>query len=205
MKLFLVRHAESFWNEQGRMQGGLSDIPLSDLGKEQAMRIATALEKEEISAICSSNLKRAMETAQAIAQLHQLGVEIDPDLREIEAGELEGITLEELIAKHNNFWLSFKRGEVSLHFPGGESLAEVQQRAWRAIQRIKEAHPDEVVVVVSHYYAILTIICRALGVDLPAITRLRQDRAAISILDFRGGNIVLTLLNNTCHLTNKGV
>jgi len=97
MKLFLVRHAESLWNEQGRMQGGLSDIPLSDLGREQARRIAMVLGKEEISAIYSSQLKRAVETAEATAQLHQLEVKIDANLREIEAGELEGITLEELI------------------------------------------------------------------------------------------------------------
>ena len=195
----MVRHGESYWNEQRRVSG-FTDIDLTEKGKEQAKRLAIALKKEKVSAIYSSPLKRCVDTAQAIAQLCYLEVNIDPDLKELNAGELEGLPEEEISKRYGEFWQEWRRGSGSLHLPEGESLEELQIRAWRAIQRIAKRHPDEVVVVVSHLFTILVLISQVLGLELRYLRRLRQDEAAISILNMEEQGNSLVLLNGTCHL-----
>jgi len=200
MRLILVRHGETSWNNQGRIQGCRSDTELSQKGRAQAEKIAIALRREKPDAVYSSNLKRARETARAIAQDCQLEVELNDDLREIDAGELEGLLGKELGGQYSNFWNEWRKGSPSLHIPGGESLEELQMRAWRSIQCITEKHPDEVVVVVSHFFVNKTIICQALGLDLRDMGRLRQDPAAVNILELANRRNTLLLLNDTCHL-----
>lgn len=204
MRLILVRHGETIWNEEGRIQG-FTNIGLSERGKEQIKKVAQALSKERVTAIYSSPLKRAMDTAEAIAQFHDLEVIPDPDLREINVGDLEGLSLEELRNNHSDFLEEWKEGKGSLSMPGGESLEEVQERAWRAIQRITVKHPEGVVIVVSHVFTILTTICRALKLELPCFRRLRQDVGAISILHFGEQGTSLVLFNDTCHLGSMNV
>jgi len=200
MRLILVRHGETSWNSQGRIQGCGSDTELSQKGRVQAEKIAIALRREKPGAVYSSNLKRARETAQAIAQDCQLEVELNHDLREIDAGELEGLLGKELGGQYSKFWNEWRKGSPSLHTPGGESLEELQMRAWRAIQYITEKHPDEAVVVVGHFFVNMTIICQALGLDLRYMGRLRQDPAAVNILELSNRRNTLLLLNDTCHL-----
>ncbi|MFC1924252.1 histidine phosphatase family protein, partial [Chloroflexota bacterium] len=88
MRLILVRHGETSWNYQGRIQGCRSDTELSQKGRAQAEKIAIALRREKLGAVYSSTLRRARDTAQAIAQDCQLEVRLNHDLREIDAGEL---------------------------------------------------------------------------------------------------------------------
>jgi broad specificity phosphatase PhoE len=84
--------------------------------------------------------------------------------------------------------------------PGGESLAGVQERAWLAVERMREKHPDDAVMVVSHNFVILCIICKALGLDLGQFRRLRLNLASISILNIGQRGTSLILFNDTCHL-----
>jgi broad specificity phosphatase PhoE len=202
MRLILVRHCESQWNEEGRIQG-FSDPELNETGKEQAERVAQALRGEKINAVYSSPLKRAVETARAIAQKHQLEVKVDPALKEIDTGELEGLTLEELRRLYGDFLKEWKEGRGSLRMPGGESLEELQRRAWGAIQRIVQTHSDGAVVVVSHTFTNLIILCSALNMDLSSFRRFKQDVAAINILHFGERGAALLLLNDTCHLGDR--
>jgi broad specificity phosphatase PhoE len=123
-----------------------------------------------------------------------------PELKEIDAGELEGKTEKQLKGPYRKYWEGWMRGDPSLHLPGGESLYELQRRAWRAIEHITEEYPDEVVLAISHFFTNLTIICQALELDLCHIRRLRQDLAAISILELTRQRNSIVLLNDTCHL-----
>lgn len=200
MRLILVRHGETCWNSERRIQGCRTDSELSEKGKDQAKRIALALRSQNITAIYSSSLKRAMDVAHMVAKTHGLVVNIAPELNEIDAGELEGLSEKDLIEKHGEFWKEWVKCNPSLHAPGGESLKELQKRAWQTIQRLREKHPDEVVAVVSHLFTILTIICQALGLDLRHINHLRQDAAAINILELTRQRNSLLLLNDICHL-----
>ena len=199
--VILVRHGETDWNQSRRIQGGNSDTQLSERGKQQAESLATKLEQERIQAIYSSSLQRALDTAQAIAHHHQLKVEIEPSLNEIDAGELEGAPVDKISSHLYQLLTTGSQGKSAFKMPGGESVAEVQQRAWSTIQRLVSQHPDGVIVIVSHYFVILSIICSALNLPLSQMGRLRLGAGSISTIVFDGQATRLVLLNDICHLT----
>jgi len=162
--------------------------------------LALRLKPERIQAVYSSPLRRAFDTAQAIARYHQLKVEIEPSLREIEVGELEGRPVAE-IGKHLDQLLTAdSQGEALPKMPGGESLTDVQQRVWSVIKRLVNKHPDGEFVVVSHYFVILTIICSVLNLPLSQIGRFRVGAGSVSTVVFDGQATHLVLLNDSCHL-----
>jgi len=200
VKIILVRHGETDWNQLRRVQGANSNTNLSQKGKEQAESLALRLKPERIQAIYSSPLQRALDTARAIADNHQMEVVIEPALTEIDVGELEGIHLEKIGKRLDQLLTS--QGEALLKMPGGESLAEVQQRVWSTIQRLIGRHSDGVIVVVSHYFVILTIICSVLNLPLSHIGRLRLGVGSISTITFDGEVPRLLLFNDSCHLTS---
>jgi broad specificity phosphatase PhoE len=149
MQIVLLRHGATDWNLQGRCQGS-SDRRLNEVGVRQAEQIATQLSNETIHAIYSSSLERARQTAQLVSRPHNLPVMIEEDVRELDHGQLEGLTFNEI-----------------KQVPGGERLADVAQRAWHALTRIAQRHQlTDTVVVVSHNFPILGIVCRLTGTDL---------------------------------------
>ncbi len=210
LQVILVRHGETDWNRSRRVQGGNSDTLLNEVGEEQAARLALRLRQERIQAIYSSPLQRALDTAQAIARYHQMEVHIEPDLRELNVGELEGVLvsklgkrLDELLTAPVRDAVQVETGESvwdKLQRIGAESLAELQQRAWDAVRRIVHPHSDGVIVVVSHYFAILTIICAVLNLPVSQIGRFRLGAGSISTIVFEEPAPRLTLFGESCHL-----
>ncbi len=172
---------------------------MSQAGKQQAKNLALALKGKKLSAIYSSPLQRALHTARAIARHHRLEVQVEPELRELEVGELEGTLAADLGTDFSHFLVHWQGGDGAEKLPGGESLADLQQRAWSAAQRIAAQH-DGTVVLVSHYFVILSIICAALGLPPGGIRRFRVAVGSMSTLDFKDGRVVLTSLGDTCHL-----
>ena len=203
MRLILVRHGQTTMNRDRIIQGCGSDSGLSQRGREQAGRAASLLGRQQIDAIYSSPLKRAVDTAQAIAQACQLEVNVAPGLKEVDAGDLEGVSLDDMGEQYTEPWREWIRGNTSLPLPGGESLEELQRRAWKEIERIIERLPDETVVVVSHLLVTLVVICRAIGINLRHALHLRQDPAAISIVEISAPGNSLLLFNDTCHLDGE--
>ena len=172
---------------------------MSGSGRKQANSLALAFKESDFSAIYSSPLKRALDTAQAIANYHNLQVHVESDLRELEVGELEGVSLNNLNNDFSNFLIKWHQGQGAEKLPGGESLADLRNRAWSTAQRIASEH-EGTVVLVSHYFTILNIICAALGLPLSYIRRLRIQVSSVSILDFGDRHPLLVSLGNTCHL-----
>ena len=199
MKLILVRHGETFWNEERRVQGGSSDIELNDAGVKQAHRLASFLKNEDIAVIVSSPLKRAKATAEAIASQHQLSVELDDRLREVEVGELEGLSFSSLSTTFSQFLKKWWAGGGSEKLPGGESLVELQQRAWTVIEHLLAKCSERTVVVVSHYFAIIAIILKALDLPLDSFTKFKVDPGGVSILEIRDRGTRLVSLNDTSY------
>ena len=199
MRLFLVRHGETLWNRESRIMGQ-SDIELTEKGRRQAERLGEALKDEKMDAIYSSSLTRTKQTAGEIARFHGLEVVADDGLMEIDAGEVDGLTYEELMAKHGEFLKEWATKGASLKVPGGESIGELQERAWATVSGLAEAYAGRTVVAVSHSLAIQTIICTALDMSFANMRRLRMDLASISILHFGGEGASLLLYNDTCHL-----
>jgi len=198
-RLILIRHGETEWNETRRFQG-ISDIPLSPKGMDQALALARSLEKERLAAIYTSPLIRARQTAACLARHHSCPLVVIEDLKELNQGRLEGLTGEDLRRDFPGFiskWMA-EPGETVL--PGGESLGDLQRRAWIRIEDLLQKHPEETVAVVAHSFVILTVLCRALELPLQAFRRFRQDPTAKSILEFSERGASLRCLNDTCHL-----
>jgi len=202
VKIILVRHGETDWNQARRIQGSGSDTQLNQKGHQQAESLALRLKQEKIQAIYSSPLQRAQDTARTIARYHQLSVEIEPSLKEIEVGELEGMSIADVAEHLSELLIMHSQSNELPRLPGGESLTEVQQRVWSTIQRLVDRHSDGVLVVVGHYFSVLTTICSVLNLPLWQIDKLRLNSGSISIITFDEQATRLTLFNDTCHLTN---
>ena len=201
MKLILVRHGETHWNKQRRVQGGSSDIELSETGVEQANVLASFLRNENIAAVVSSPLKRAVITAKAIASQHQLPLKIDDGLKEIEVGELEGLSISKLNTTFSQFLMQWWEKGGSERLPGGESIVELQERSWRPIEPLLAGHEGGTVVVVSHYFVTLAVIFKALDLPLKYLVRFRLDPGGISILEFEDYGARLVTFNDTSYLS----
>ena len=199
MKLFLLRHGETVFNAQGRAQG-FSDPELTELGRRQAQALANAFASETLTAVYASDLKRAVETARFIAQPHGLTVQTDPGLREINQGIFEGLRITEMRTQYSELVEEWIAAPDRFVIPEGESLAQAQERAWASVQHIVATHPEGQVVAVSHNLTIMSILCRALTIDLVHFRRLHQDLAARNTIKFGPRGPTVTLLNDTCHL-----
>ena len=202
MKLILVRHGETQWNRENRVVG-FAGIGLNDEGRKQVKRLALALKEERVDVIYASPLSRAWETAQEVARYHDGEVKADDAFKEMDAGELDGLTYEDMRDRYGELIKQWLSDPAFVIMPGGESLANVQERAWLAVEKIREKHPDDVVMVVSHNFVILCIICKALGLDLSQFRRLRPHVASISILNIGRRGTSLVLFNDTCHLEGE--
>ena len=166
MRIFLVRHGATDWNLAGRCQGA-TDLELNETGLRQAEAAALGLTGEKIDAIYSSDLKRARQTAEAVARLHNLSVLVEEGIRELDHGELEGLTFAEIQAVRPDFIRRWRDEPADADIPGGEKLREVARRAWDGMGRIVGRHaPDETLVVVSHNFPILSMLCRVAGTPL---------------------------------------
>jgi phosphoserine phosphatase len=206
LKLILVRHGETHWNKDGLVQGGDSDIELNDTGLEQARKLAAFLKNEPMIAILSSPLQRAIATAEVIASHHQLPVEIDQGLRELKVGDLEGTSISNLRTTFSRFLLQWWQDGEAMKLPNGESLVELQQRAWKAVERLLERHKtssehnkDATAVIVGHYFVILAIILKALNLPLDCFTKFKLDLGGVSILEFRDYEARLVAFNDTSY------
>ncbi len=200
MKLILVRHGETYWNQQRRVQGGGSDVELNEVGWKQAAKLASFLKTENIDTVISSPLKRALVIAQIIADQHQLPVEIHDGLKEIDVGELEGLSLPSLSITFSQLLMQWWRGG-SERLPGGESFVELQKRCWEAVEPLLLKYENGTVVIISHYFVTLAIIFKALDLPLEYLAKFRVDLGGVSILEFEDYGARLLQFNDTSYLS----
>jgi len=201
IKILLVRHGETSWNLEGRFQGR-SDVPLNEKGKDQATALALALKGESLTAIYSSPLMRAKETAHLIKAFHpSVPLYEEEGLVEMDLGEFEGIEGPRWAAQYAEFRTAWKQNPASVRMPGGESLHEVQARAMSALERITGSYPPEsTLVLCSHNFVILTILCHALDIPLDRFRELRQGTAALNVLYKQGERYRADVVNDRSHL-----
>lgn len=200
MHLILVRHGETEWNRTGRCQG-VADIDLNHNGKKQVKELGDALKGETISAIYSSDLKRALETARGIASHHKLTVNIDKDLREMDQGELEGLSFSEIRERYDHVLKQWRESPETLTLPKGESLTKLQERALRAFNKIHARHIGETIVVVSHNLTITTLLCKFTGVGLKGFRNFNLKAACKNHLRCGEDGVEIEILNDVSHLS----
>lgn len=164
-----MRHGATEWNRKHIAQGH-ADVPLNAEGRRQARRLADRLAFERISAIYSSDLVRALDTARPLAARRRLDVVADPAFREIDQGEWEGLHNEEIAARWPDLWGPARHFKAR---PGGESPADVRARALEGVRRAAAAHPEGCVVIVTHGGTIRWLLAEALGIGDEGSARLR--------------------------------
>ena len=201
-RVYLVRHGETIWNATRRVQGH-SDIPLSEVGREQARLLAKRLANMEIDCFYSSDLDRAMETTRIIAESHNSEISITADLRELDFGAWEGKTIEEM--EKTNPWTirEWFRCPYDNHVPEGEKVLEMAKRCDSVMKRIISNHAGETVMVVAHGGSIRSIICSVLGVDYNNLWRIELGNTSLSRIDFsewEQGQGIIKLINDCTHL-----
>jgi broad specificity phosphatase PhoE len=201
-RLILVRHGETVANRSFRYIGS-SDEPLSEHGVTQAQQLAGALSILPIKAVYSSPLQRAYRTAMPIAA--RLGLEAQQldALRECSFGAWEGLTRAEVLERsaHDAQQLQVWERDATIAPPGGESFAEMQQRACTATEQLARTHAGQTIALVSHVGPIKVLLCTAIGAPLSSAFRIFLDPATISVVDWRDrDHAVVRLVNSHAHL-----
>ena len=199
MRLILVRHGQTESNRLGRIQG-VNKAPLTREGHRQAEAAAHALSSDTPFALYSSPLRRAMQTAQAIGVVADTSPVEVKELVEMDVGEFEGLSGGKLRERFPEVMRGWDTDPASTVMPGGESLYDVRERAWPAVESLAERHESEIVVAVTHNFTIHAIICTALDMPLNNFRKLRIDLGAITRLEISGERITLLSLNETWHL-----
>jgi alpha-ribazole phosphatase len=194
MRLILVRHGETDWNAQRRYQGW-SDSPLNDIGVRQADLLSARLAGERVGAVYTSDLQRAMQTAQAIVAQHALPAIADPRLREMSFGGWEGLTHEEIRARWPDEMDAWLCDPLRVAPPGGETLAQLADRVRGALDDIVGKGADQTVVLVSHGGPLRVLLCLALRFAVRAHWRFRVNVASVSELSIYDGEATLVRLN----------
>ena len=198
----LLRHGQTPMSVQKRY-AGRSDVPLTDLGVQQAAAAAKRLASAGLDVIVTSPLLRAVQTAEEVAAATGATVVTDDGFREADFGAWEGLTFAEVQERwpaEMAAWLA----DPEVAPPGGESLAGVNERVTAALRRVLAARERQTVLVVSHVTPIKTLVAAALLAPPAALYRMHLDVAALSRIDwYADGPAVLRSFNDTSHLADE--
>ena len=197
--LLLVRHGETELRSSERYWGQ-TDVKLGALGINQAERLRDLLATERIDAIYSSNLKRASVTAEIIASKHNTAIITCAELGEVNFGEIEGLTFNEVAQRYPEVVKAWIEGNPELKYPGGESLGEFIERVSGFARRLRNVAPEQTALIVAHSGSLRLLIGHLLGIGPQHWWRLWLDFASLSIVATNAQGTVLRSLNNTSHL-----
>ncbi len=189
VSVIVMRHGETEWNRESRVMGR-SDVPLSDAGRRQSQSAADVLTHFAVSRIVTSPLARAKETADIVGEKLKLAVGTDDKLQEVEFGDWQGMTYTEIRADPR--YREFLKDPVNSRTPGGETIADVQDRGLAAIG---EAQPGERVLFVSHGDIIRAAISHFLDVPLRQFRRIRVDNCGLTAVAVADGRPEVKFVN----------
>ncbi|MCJ7743266.1 MAG: histidine phosphatase family protein, partial [Dehalococcoidales bacterium] len=189
-EIILVRHGETEWNV-GEIFRGRIDIDLNDTGRKQAELLGEYLSESKIEAVYSGPLKRALNTAQAIARYHHLEAQIAAGLNDLDFGQWQGLSLQEVREKYREAYAEWANHPERVKLPGGETLGEVRARAIKVVNEVIARHKGAVVLV-SHRVVNKVLICALLGMDNSHFWNIRQDTCGITRFTYEKGQFILT-------------
>ncbi|MCC6169354.1 MAG: MSMEG_4193 family putative phosphomutase [Caldilineaceae bacterium] len=196
--LLLIRHGENDWVGTHRLAGRTPGVHLNEHGVAQAARLAEQLAAQPISAVYSSPLERCMQTARPVADALRLPVIAEPGVIEVDYGGWQGGDLRELAKTPE--WQLVQHNPSSFCFPEGETLHQVQARAVWTLERLRQAHPDQLIAVFSHGDVIRTTLAHYMGTPLDLFQRLAVNTASISALAFYGVRPMVLFTNYLAEL-----
>ncbi|HSC97244.1 MAG TPA: histidine phosphatase family protein [Burkholderiales bacterium] len=197
--LIVIRHGETAWNREKRMQG-TTDTQLSDVGREQARALGRRLAGQAFAALYTSDLLRARDTARAIAEHTGREAVEDPRLQERRFGIFEGLTAEEIVARYPEEHARFASRDPDYAVPGGESARSFTQRCIGCLAEIAGRHPGAEVVVVTHGLVLDSLYRAAHGLDHGVRRPVPLINASLNIFGYGGGAWRLELWGDISHL-----
>jgi len=197
-EIILARHGETEWNVTEVFRGRI-DVELNQTGVKQAELLAEHLSDVKIEAVYSSPLKRALKTAEIIASYHKLDVEVAPGLIDLDFGEWQGLSHQEVKDKYKELYAQWAKNPHQVKMPAGESLAEVRERAVRVVDSVI-ARYEGTVILVSHRVVNKVLICALLGVDNSHFWNIRMDTCGITTFAYEKEQFILTKHNDTSYL-----
>ncbi len=197
-EIILARHGETEWNVAEVFRGQI-DIDLNETGVKQAELLSGYLSTSAIAAVYSSPLKRALKTAEIIAQPHKLKVNVDPDLIDFNFGKWQGLSHQEVKEKYRDLYATWITHPEQVRIPDGEALEDVSKRVIRVRNKVIENHRGTVVIV-GHRVVNKVMLCTLLGLDNSHFWKIRQDTCGISIFSYLNEQFILTKHNDTSFL-----
>jgi phosphoserine phosphatase len=199
-RILLVRHGETIWNHELRYQGHC-DVPLSDVGREQAKALMERLKNVEIHSFYASDLSRAKETAEIIAGPHKKEVNSVFELRETNFGEWEGLSYNDIGTKYKELLDQWILDPENVRIPGGETLREVAKRCNIGLQKIIKEHQNETVLIVAHGGINRLILSKFLRLPLNRYWQIKQDNVALNVIDiYENNKVIVGAINDVGHL-----
>ena len=203
-RVLAIRHGETDWNVDGRIQGQL-DVPLNAMGRWQVHRLALALADEDIAAIYSSDLLRALETAQAVARGCGRPIVTDTGLRERGFGEFEGLSYAEISRRWPALSERWRRRDPTFGAPGGETLNDFYARSVAAATQLAARHPGQTIALVSHGGVMDCLYRAASRVALDAPRSWQLGNASINRLLYTPQGFTLVGWSDTYHLDDDAM
>ncbi|MFC1911977.1 histidine phosphatase family protein [Chloroflexota bacterium] len=197
-EIILVRHGETAWNVAEVFRGRI-DIELNKTGVKQAELLAAYLRKIKVAAIYSSPLKRALKTAEIIADYHKARVNIAPGLIDFNYGKWQGLSHQEVKDTCHELYQAWVNHPDRVKMPSGESLDEVSKRAVDAVNTVIKRSAGTIILV-SHRVVNKVLICALLGLDNSHFWNIKQDTCGTTLFSYEDGRFTLTKHNDTSYL-----
>ena len=200
MRLYLIRHGQSTWNQENRIQGH-SNPPLSEKGRDQIAKLIARLKGERITKIIASPLVRAYESAQILAK--GLGVFCvgHEELKEIYLGKWEGRRPEEVNQLYNNGYKKWLTAPSKIKLPKAETIPKFCTRVVAGFERILTTEQQERIAIVTHGGVLAALISHWLKADFDhALLNILFENSSLTIAEVYDGRVYLTDINDTCHL-----
>jgi len=201
-RLLLVRHGITEFNSTRRFAGH-SDVEMSTDGYRQVEKLRDRLANEKIDAVYSSDLKRALVTAEVISARCNVDIVPCPELREVNYGQAEGLTFPEIKSYYPEVAELITNFNLRLEFPDGESFAGFIARTIKFLDRLAKHEPSETILIVSHSGPLRTLVCHLLGIDQDHWRQIRLDNASLSIVETYPQRVIISLLNDISHLRDN--
>ncbi|HEX2223413.1 MAG TPA: histidine phosphatase family protein [Thermoanaerobaculia bacterium] len=201
-RLVLIRHGHTSSNSSGGLRmSGWTDTSLSDQGRHQAAALARRMSSEAFAVLYTSPLLRALETARPVAKAACAELRLEPDLREIHCGDVDGWRVEKVRQLYPELWAAnLRQGDESFRWPGGESYRELRERSLGAIRRIAAAHPRERILVVTHAGVISQVVGCLSGISPARWECHRPGNCSLTEVDWQGESGRLVSFDDRRHL-----
>ena len=203
IEVLLVRHGETTWNIEGRIQGYFADSPLTEKGVVQAAAVADRLAREGIEGLFSSDAGRTRETARPVVQATGLEAVFDPDLRERNYGIFEGRTYADVEREYPVHYQAFRARDPHYQLPGGESALQFRDRIVAALTRIAQLAQAGRIAVITHGGVLGVMYRHAAGLPLGAKRDYPIYNASINRLGFAHGRWELVAWGDVAHLEDS--